>query len=54
LSRSSAKTAGDVVRDAADAEVRVPVGDEQGDLGVGITFAGGEAGADAGVAAPDD
>jgi hypothetical protein len=46
--------AGEVVRDTADAEVRVVVGGELGDLGGGVDFAGAWAPADARVAAADD
>ena len=45
--------AGDVVRDAADGEVRVGVGDHHGDLGSRVEFAGSQRGGDAGVAAAD-
>jgi hypothetical protein len=45
--------AGHVVRDAADGEVRVAVGHDDGDLAVGIQLAGAQGGADAGVAAAD-
>ena len=45
--------AGDVVGDAADGEVRVGVGDDDGDVGRGVEFAGAQGGADAGVAAAD-
>ena len=44
---------GDVVGDAADGEVRVGVGDDHGDLGGGIKFAGAQGSADTGVAATD-
>ena len=44
---------GDVVRDAADGEVRVGVGDDYGDLGGGVEFAGPQGRADAGIAAAD-
>ncbi len=45
--------AGDVVRDAADREVRVGVGQHDRDLGGRVEFPGPEGGADARVAAPD-
>ena len=44
---------GAVVRDAADGEVRVGVGDHQGHLRAGVQFTGAQRGGDAGVAAPD-
>ena len=45
--------AGDVVGDAADREVRVGVGDDDGDLGGRVELPGAQRGADAGVAAAD-
>ncbi|MEU0170242.1 hypothetical protein ABZ214_33140 [Streptomyces iakyrus] len=45
--------AGDVVRDAADGKVGIGVRDDDGDLAVGVEFAGPKSGADAGVAAAD-
>ena len=44
---------GDVVGDAADGEVGIGVGDDDGDLGGGVEFAGAQRRADAGVAATD-
>ena len=43
----------DVVRDAADGEVRVGVGHDDGDLGRRIEFAGPQGGADTGVTSTD-
>ena len=51
--RQSRDLAGDVVGDAADREVRVGVGDDDGDLAAGVELAGAQRGADAGVAAAD-
>jgi hypothetical protein len=45
--------AGDVVRDAANAEVGVGVGDDDGDVAAGVEFARAQRGGDAGVAAAD-
>lgn len=45
--------AGDVVRDAADREVRVGVGDHDGDLGGRVELAGAQPRGDAGVASAD-
>jgi hypothetical protein len=45
--------AGDVVRDAADGEVRVGVGDNDGHIDSGVEFAGAQCGGDAGVASAD-
>ena len=44
---------GDVVRDAADGEVGIGVGDDHGDLGGGVEFAGAQRRADAGITATD-
>lgn len=44
---------GDVVRDAADGEVGVGVGDDDGHLGAGVEFTDAQGGADSGVAAAD-
>ncbi|SKZ13978.1 Uncharacterised protein [Mycobacteroides abscessus subsp. abscessus] len=44
---------GDVVRDPADGEVRVVVGDHDGDVGGGVEFTDAQGGADPGVAAAD-
>ena len=45
--------AGDVVRDAADGEVGIGVGDNHGDFGGGVEFAGAQRRADASVTAAD-
>ena len=43
----------DVVGNPADGEVGVGVGDDHGDLGVGVELTGSQRGADAGVASSD-
>jgi len=45
--------AGDVVRDPADGEVRVGVGDDDRHVSGGVELTGAERGADTGVAAAD-
>ena len=44
---------GDVVGDAADGEVGIGVGDDHGDIGGGVEFAGAQRRADAGITATD-